>query len=209
MILRTPTHSERSVVSFTLMYLLIATLFSWRLQNWEFIFYVFVVLIMGLFVMNIHRKVQFSTGILWCLSVWGLMHMMGGLIAIPLSWPHEGDHAVLYSLWLIPDYLKYDQIIHGYGFGVGTWACWQALAPIVVSSKEHISEIVLAVLAANGLGAANEIIEFFATLILPSTNVGGYVNTGWDLVFNLLGSLCAAVIIWFGKPIDIDLKKRG
>lgn len=135
--------------------------------------------------------------------------MMGGLIAIPLSWPHEGDHAVLYSLWLIPDYLKYDQIIHGYGFGVGTWACWQALSPIVVSSKEHLSEIILAVLAANGLGAANEIIEFFATLVLPSTNVGGYINTGWDLVFNLLGSLVAAVIIWFGKPIEIDLKKRG
>jgi len=209
MISPTSTNAERSVISFTLIYLLSATLFSWRLQNWEFIFYVFVVLIIGLLVMNIHKRVQFSTGILWCLSAWGLMHMMGGLIAIPLSWPHEGDHAVLYSLWLIPDYLKYDQIIHGYGFGVGTWACWQALSPIVVSSKEHLSEIILAVLAANGLGAANEIIEFFATLVLPSTNVGGYINTGWDLVFNLLGSLVAAVIIWFGKPIEIDLKKRG
>jgi len=164
MISPTSTNAERSVISFTLIYLLSATLFSWRLQNWEFIFYVFVVLIIGLLVMNIHKRVQFSTGILWCLSAWGLMHMMGGLIAIPLSWPHEGDHAVLYSLWLIPDYLKYDQIIHGYGFGVGTWACWQALSPIVVSSKEHLSEIILAVLAANGLGAANEIIELFFRL---------------------------------------------
>jgi len=202
-------NAERAVVTFTLLYLLIASLFSWRLHNWEFVFYVFVVLIIGLLVMNIHRKVQFSTGILWCLSIWGLIHMLGGLISIPETWPHDGEHLVLYSFWLIPDYLKYDHIIHGYGFGVGTWACWQALAPIVVGTKEYISEIILAVLAANGLGALNEIIEFFATLVIPSTNVGGYVNTGWDLVSNLVGSLAAALIIWFGKPIEIDLTKRS
>lgn len=202
-------NAERAVVTFTLLYLLIASLFSWRLQNWEFVFYVFIVLIIGLMVMNIHKRVQFSTGILWCLSAWGLMHMLGGLISIPQSWPHDGEHLVLYSFWLIPDYLKYDHIIHGYGFGVGTWACWQALSPIVVSTKEHITEIILAVLAANGLGAANEIIEFFATLVIPSTNVGGYINTGWDLVSNLVGSLAAALIIWFGKPIEIDLTKRS
>ncbi|PIR53753.1 hypothetical protein COU75_04540 [Candidatus Peregrinibacteria bacterium CG10_big_fil_rev_8_21_14_0_10_42_8] len=202
-------NAERAVVTFTLLYLLIASLFSWRLQNWEFVFYVFVVLIIGLMVMNIHKRVQFSTGILWCLSGWGLMHMLGGLISIPETWSHDGDHLVLYSFWLIPDYLKYDHIIHGYGFGVGTWACWQALSPIVVGTKEYISEIIIAVLAANGLGALNEIIEFFATLVIPSTNVGGYVNTGWDLVSNLVGSMAAAFIIWFGKPIDIDLTKRS
>ncbi len=205
---RTTKNAERSVVTFTLLYLLVASIFSWRLQNWEFVFYVFVVLIFALLIQNIHRKVQFSTGILWCLSLWGLMHMLGGLVAIPESWPYNGEHAVLYSFWIIPEYLKYDHIIHGYGFGIGTWACWQALAPIVIGSKEYVSEIVLAVLASNGLGALNEIIEFFATLVLPSTNVGGYINTGWDLVFNLLGSMVAAVIIWFGKPIDINLQKR-
>lgn len=50
-----------------------------------------------------------------------------------------------------------------------------------------------------GFGAANEVIEFLATIILPETNVGGYENTGWDLVANFVGSLLAAVVI-YGWP---------
>ena len=46
-----------------------------------------------------------------------------------------------------------------------------------------------------GLGALNEIIEFFAVLNLSNTNVGGYFNTGWDLVANLVGCLIASLII--------------
>jgi hypothetical protein len=46
-----------------------------------------------------------------------------------------------------------------------------------------------------GFGALNEVIEFIAVLTIPHTNVGGYINTGWDLVFNLLGALTAAAAI--------------
>ncbi len=186
-----------------------ASLYYINQQNWEFILYVFVVIVAGFLIKHIHDKVHFSTGILWCISVWGLMHMLGGLVQIPLHWPHNGDHAVLYSLWLIPDYFKYDHLVHGYGFGVCTWVCWQVLRPIVTGAKEYLSEIVLAVLAANGLGAFNELIEFFAVLVIPNTNVGGYINTGWDLVFNLIGSLVAASIIWYGKPIPVPPALRG
>jgi hypothetical protein len=49
--------------------------------------------------------------------------MAGGLIAVPESWPINGEHRVLYSLWLIPDVLKYDHVVHAYGFGVTTLAC--------------------------------------------------------------------------------------
>lgn len=200
-------NAEFWVKNFTYVYLLMASVLSWRTSNWEFVLYIAVVLCIGLLVLNIHKRVQFSTGILWCLSIWGLLHMMGGLLPIPEAWPHNGDHLVLYSFWFIPEVFKYDHMIHGYGFGIGTWACWQALSPIVTGTKEHISEIILAVLAANGLGALNEVIEFFATLTLPSTNVGGYINTGWDLVFNLIGSCVAALIIWFGKPVKITAGK--
>jgi len=38
------------------------------------------------------------------------------------------------------------------------------------------------------------VVEFVATRITV-TNVGGYVNTGWDLVFNALGASTAAIVI--------------
>lgn len=122
---------------------------------------------------------------------------------IPVTWPHNGDNAVLYSLWLIPDFFKYDHLVHMYGFGICTWVNWQVLRPIVIGTQQYLSEIVLAVLASNGLGAFNEIIEFFAVLIIPNTNVGGYINTAWDLVANLAGSIIAALLIWYGRPISV------
>jgi hypothetical protein len=36
---------------------------------------------------------------------------------------------------------------------------------------------------------------FAAVLLVPETNVGGYINTGWDLVANLAGCIFAAVLI--------------
>ena len=59
--------------------------------------------------------------------------------------------------------------------------------------------MVLAATSGMGLGAMNELIEFAATLLVPETNVGGYVNTGWDLVANFVGAVAAAAVIgWRG-----------
>lgn len=44
-----------------------------------------------------------------------------------------------------------------------------------------------------GRGRAQPDLRVFATLILPETNVGGYINTGWDLVFNLAGGIAATI----------------
>jgi hypothetical protein len=133
--------------------------------------------------------------------------MLGGLLPIPASWPIAGEKHVLYSLWLIPNLFKYDHLVHMYGFAICTWVNWQVLCPLIMGKKEHPSEIVLAVLASNGLGAFNEIIEFVAVLVIAETNVGGYTNTMWDLVANLAGSIIAAFVIWYGKSIDINFKK--
>jgi hypothetical protein len=55
--------------------------------------------------------------------------------------------------------------------------------------------LVLAAAAGLGFGALNEVIEFVATLTMPETNVGGYVNTGWDLVANTVGATVAVLLI--------------
>ena len=47
-----------------------------------------------------------------------------------------------------------------------------------------------------GLGAVNEIIEFIAVLSFPDTNVGGYLNTSLDLVFNALGAMVAMLVVY-------------
>ena len=70
--------------------------------------------------------------------------------------------------------------------------------------------VMLCALGGMGLGAFNEIVEFVATLTVPETNVGGYANTGWDLVANGVGATIAAVLILFlDRPQGSDAGGRG
>ena len=116
---------------------------------------------------------------------------------------------MLYSLWLIPDLLKYDHVVHAYGFGVTTLACWEGLCAILTAQRNQamssepvptLGMLTLCGAASMEFGGLNEVIEFFLTLTLPETNIGGYINTGWDLVSNLVGVLIAGVLIaWFHR----------
>ncbi len=45
------------------------------------------------------------------------------------------------------------------------------------------------------VGERDAVLEFVAVLTIPNTNVGGYENTAWDMVSNLVGSVIAAVVI--------------
>jgi len=107
---------------------------------------------------------------------------------VPEAWPINGDIRVLYSLWLIPQRLKCDQVVHAYGFGVTTWVCWQGLraairhrggdatpTPLGSPRRGTFGLMVLAATAGMGFGALNEVVEFAATLLVPETNVGGYL----------------------------------
>lgn len=189
-----------AVAIFTAIYTLAAATVTSRTSNAEFMIYIAVmVLLLGLIGL-LHWRIQLSTGLLWGLSLWGLLHMAGGLVPVPASWPIAGELRVLYSWWIIPHLLKYDQVVHAYGFGVTTWACWQGLraalrARGVVNPAPTVGLLILCAAAGMGFGALNEIVEFIATLTVPETNVGGYVNTGWDLVSNLAGSLVAALVL--------------
>lgn len=194
------------IALFTAIYLVVALVFAMQQDNQEFLLYISVVLFVSLLVMLIDRHAHFSLGILWCLSIWGLLHMLGGLWHVPVSWPiQEGSKGVLYSVWILP-FLKYDQAVHAFGFGVSAWLCYQWFRSRYHSSGPTVGVLILCGLAGMGLGAFNEIIEFIATLVIPNTNVGGYENTGWDLVSNLVGVTVAAILIRFGHPAKVKIQ---
>ena len=193
----------RSIIIFVIFYLLAAIVAGVLQKNWEFIsFYIpFFLLFIGI-VTIIQRRVGFPRGLQWGLALWGAMHLAGGMVQLPDGWPYEGTEKVLYFWWLIDDYLKYDHVVHGFGFGVATWLCWEALRANIFHRfgrklYPSVGTIAVAILGGMGLGAVNEIIEFLAVLNLEQTNVGGYHNTGWDLVANLVGCVIAGVVIFF------------
>jgi hypothetical protein len=183
-----------AVIAFTLLYLIVGLNASLTGGNWEFVFYIAVVLGLGLFILAIRRPAGFTSGLLWALSLWGLLHVIGGLLPVPHDWPIAGTKRVFYSWWIIPELVKYDNPVHAYGMGVATWACWQGLRTATGLRTPTAGTLALAALAGIGLGALNEVVEFIATLFLD-TNVGGYRNTGFDLIYNTVGAVIAAYLI--------------
>ena len=53
-------------------------------------------------------------------------------------------------------------------------------------------------MAGLGVGGLNEIIEFIATVVMPETGVGGYMNTALDLVADLVGAVLAVIFLRLG-----------
>jgi hypothetical protein len=186
------------VAGFTAAYTVAAPVAAWTSGNGEFLLYVAVMAVLVAATWVLHRRVRLTLGALWAMSIWGALHMAGGLVPVPEGWPIAGENRVLYSLWLIPGWLKYDHVTHFYGFGVLTWVLWQGLRSAVQDGEAPRPTpglLVLCAAASMGFGALNEVVEFAATRLLPETNVGGYDNTGWDLVANAAGAITAAVVI--------------
>lgn len=123
--------------------------------------------------------------------------MAGGTVPMSVG---AGDGAgVLYGYRAAAWLPRYDQIVHAAGFFAASLACFDVLWAMVgrVGSRtgSRLGLGVCAALMGCGLGALNEVLEFWITLVLPEHNVGGYVNTGWDLVSNLVGCVAAAVVV--------------
>ncbi|MGH2683540.1 MAG: DUF2238 domain-containing protein [Actinomycetota bacterium] len=136
----------------------------------------------------IHERVGFSGHVLWALSFWGLLHAAGGIL-------YTGEE-VLYRFKAAPVLPRFDQAVHAFGFGAATVAVWQGLRTELRRGTQPGAGIGFVVaLAGMGVGALNEVLEFLSTRIFAETNVGGYVNTGWDLVYNALGASAAAAWI--------------
>lgn len=187
---------KTGLIFFTLAYVLAFTAYYISIKNYEFLWYVAVlVFFFGLILCTISRS-NFPPFILWGLSLWGLLHMAGGGLKV------GGE--VLYRLHLIPIIgsgelfiLKYDQVVHFFGFGVSTLVVYHLLKPYLNDRTNWKVVYPILVVAGSGMGVLNEIVEFIAVLAVSNTGVGGYGNTLLDLVFNTLGAVAAVFIIHF------------
>ena len=172
--------------------LLFFTILFIRRRNYEFILYIGVILFFLLIILLTNKKVQYSNFLLWGLTLWGFMHLAGGGLYIKGIKLYE---YILFPLSELYHIFKYDQLVHIIGFGVSTLIMYHLIKPHLKQTSEKVALSIVVVMAGLGVGALNEIIEFFVTVIVPETGVGGYANTSLDLVSDLIGACIALIII--------------
>lgn len=181
------------IVVINILLLLFFTVTFMVRKNYEFLFYICVVVFFLVLIVASNRKVNYPNYILWGLTAWVAMHLSGGGLYF--------DGIKLYEIMLIPfsetyKILKYDQVVHAFGFAVATLVMYQLLRLHLKDGvRAWVSISIVVVMAGLGAGALNEIVEFFATIIVPDSGVGGYINNSLDLVFNLVGAICAMIFI--------------
>lgn len=184
------------LVLFVGVYMVVFSGLALRAGNAEFAVYAGAMVVFIGLAAFLHLRFGLRRSTLWLLAVWGLLHMAGGTVAIPAEWADAGG-SVLYSLRLHPLTPRYDQVVHAFGFFTASLACFDVLSRVVRhdAGQPRVGLAVASALMGCGLGSLNEVLEFAITLTVPDHNVGGYVNTGWDLVSNLIGACAAGVVI--------------
>jgi len=178
---------------FTALYLLYGSFVFLGNGNVEFIIYVGVIIAIFAGTLAFHKIVKFPVWMLWMLSVWGLMHVLGGAVAI-------GDH-VLFAHQIYPFLdlgdefyiLKYDQVVHGYLYGLVAVMSYYAVKQSFSIISGSLMLATVAVLVSVGISGLNEIMEFLISLFMVN-GVGGYNNTMLDMCFNLTGAIAAIIL---------------
>ena len=152
--------------------------------------YLTVVLACSAIVALVDRRVGFGDGAIWLLVLTGTLHLCGGLVPDP-----TGD-GVLYGMSLLPGALRFDQLVHVVGSAAAATTAWQVLGTWLDLDRAPVrTQAWLAAVAGLGKGAVNEVVEFLIATRVPGTYVGGFENTGWDLVFDVVGVSLAAVFL--------------
>lgn len=196
--------AEKAILAFTGLYLAVFSALFIRDFNIEFIAYVAVIVFIFALLYGTLDKTRIPAPILAGLSLWGLLHMLGG--SMPTA------DGVLYNWRMLPVFegsgelyiLKFDQFVHAYLFAVVALLFLHLLRNYFSNRHSQLLIGFIAVCASMGVGAINEIIEYIAVLTIPDNNVGGYHNTALDIVFNFIGALLAVLIFYLA-----DFVKRS
>lgn len=172
-------------------YLVPAGVYFLRDSNQEFVIYVGVLMAIFAAVFWTLRYTRLPTYLLALLAFWGLLHVLGGAVSI--------DGGVLFGYRIYPVFdgggefyiLKYDQVVHAYLYGVVALAAHHLMQRVLGVRGHTVLVALVAVTAALGVSALNEIMEFLIAVSIERHGVGGYHNAMLDLVFNLAGAVAA------------------
>lgn len=194
---------------FNLLYIVPFAIYYSVMGNYEFLIYIGVVVLIGVIIFKTLKRSHLNNFALWALSVWGLVHMLGGGLRI------NGE--TLYRYRIIELFngggdffiLKTDQVIHFYGFLVAAIVVYQLLAPHFKNAEKSGLAVFLAFIGSMGLGALNEVIEFIAFVVVAETGVGDIYNLGLDLIFNMAGALVGAFIARAMLRKKLDKKRKA
>jgi len=151
--------------------------------------YVVVWVLLALLVRAAHRRWPLTPLAVGALVGAGILHLAGGLLPSP-----DPGAPILYETWLVPGALKFDQAAHAIISAVVAAVLFDLLGHIVDPRQAGpAARGLLALLAAWGFGAANELFEFLSAARFADAYVGDLSNAGWDLAFNTAGSAAAVV----------------
>jgi len=180
------------ILYFNIIYVIIFAIYYLFQKNYEFMIYIAVLAFFIALMTILHKRYNFSNRVLIGITIWGLLHMLGGSVYV--------FNTRLYDLWLLP-ILKYDQFVHYYCYLVITLILNHILISHIKRGTNKVLYLALLVFAAMGIGSLNEIIEFIPVLIGTSNGVGGYTNTMWDIIFNTLGALTSVFYLAITKKV--------
>lgn len=184
------------VVAFTLAYVLAGGYFFAQDSNLEFVIYISVIVAAFALLFGTLHTTKFPSYILWLISIWGLMHVLGGAVATP--------DGVLFAYRIYPFLdlggefyiLKYDQVVHAYLYGVMALVFYHVLTQTFRAAGPTWMHVLIAAMASMGVSAMNEIMEFLIAMNLERHGVGGYENAMLDLVFNFAGAAIALAVFF-------------
>ena len=107
------------------------------------------------------------------------------------------DGEVMYSHWIIQPVVRYDNVVHAWGFGAAGVATLQAMR-LSLGTSTRLVAFMIVWFGGMAIGAVNEIVEWLGTKVQEHTNVGDFENAMRDLAANAIG---AAIAAWrWGRP---------
>lgn len=155
-----------------------STLYAFQFDELEFGLYAAVIFTFGAVIWKALRKYDYPIWMLAALQLAIVIHFAGGFMRI------GPDGHSLY--WHEFFGIRFDKIVHVVNSAVGVIV----VAHIFREARLRLAPMsgVIVVLVVCGVGAAIEIIEYFAVKVIVNTGVGDYANTVEDLIMNLVGA---------------------